>query len=691
MSDKYLVEVLLRPPVEFYPAVTASCAAGLLIVAPSLLMMTPSVAYATSGLLGWLALHRARQGMLVLRYQRGLVRASHYELRAKKIPVSQQQLFLGRGFRWRQLHTERLHAVRQPEAQTYLAGSVVKQWIRRKERQWEAQPLLQPIARMTASQSPFNLLRPLPPIGGEPALHGVGLAEEENVFMPLSERVGHTLVVGKTRVGKTRLAEVLITQDIQRGNVTIVLDPKGDADLLKRVYLEAKRARKLNALYIFHLGHPEMSCRYNAIGSFSRITEVASRIANQLPGEGNATAFREFAWQFINVIAVALIGLSERPTYDKIRRYLRNIDPLFLQYARHWLSVNGPANWQDEVASLRNQLNPKTMANSSQKGRDLDAVAMMQYITAFGIEDTVLEGLVYVFGFEKAYYDKLTVAAGPFLEKLSTGKIAQLVTPDYEDLEDQRTLLDWSEVIRREGIVYVGLDALTDPEVARAVGESMFSDLTSLAGRIYKHGVEQGLPNLGGKKHPAITIHGDEFSDLIGPKFKTLINKSGGAGYELVLYTQSWSDVTAELGSEAKAGQIAGNLGTIIMLRVQERATAEMLTKQLPEVDVKTLMAVSAVTDAGSLGEEAHFTSRNEDRISSIRVPLLTSADIVSLPIGQAFCLLNGSHLHKIRIPLASKKDDELLPNELTQMLTTMQEHYPPSYDWQSWHQTRRE
>jgi hypothetical protein len=48
-------------------------------------------------------------------------------------------------------------------------------------------------------------------------------------------------VLGTTRVGKTRLAELFITQDIRRQNtageheVVIVFDPKGDADLLKRM------------------------------------------------------------------------------------------------------------------------------------------------------------------------------------------------------------------------------------------------------------------------------------------------------------------------------------------------------------------------------------------------------------------------------------------------------------------------
>ncbi|MCV5804591.1 type IV secretion system DNA-binding domain-containing protein, partial [Escherichia coli] len=76
------------------------------------------------------------------------------------------------------------------------------------------------------SESAFNPVRPLPPVGGLPALHGIEL-DETNVLMDLRERVGHLLVLGTTRVGKTRLAELLITQDIRRGDVVIVFDPKG--------------------------------------------------------------------------------------------------------------------------------------------------------------------------------------------------------------------------------------------------------------------------------------------------------------------------------------------------------------------------------------------------------------------------------------------------------------------------------
>jgi hypothetical protein len=48
-----------------------------------------------------------------------------------------------------------------------------------------------------------------------PRLHGIE-PHEVDVTLPLAERVGHSLVLGTTRVGKTRLAELFIMQDIRR-------------------------------------------------------------------------------------------------------------------------------------------------------------------------------------------------------------------------------------------------------------------------------------------------------------------------------------------------------------------------------------------------------------------------------------------------------------------------------------------
>jgi len=683
MSDRYEVEVLLRPPVELASSLVSLCAAGIVLKAPQTLMMPPSVAVVSAGCLAVLGIWRGRQAWKVVSYQRHLRRSPRYEMASSHIPVSRSVLFLGRGFRWTQTHTERLYAARDRRAEHYLQPSALKQWVRRKEIEWEHTALLQHLMRLTAVDSALNPVRPPPASGGDAVIHGVGIGNESNASMPLSDRVGHMVVIARTRHGKTRLAELLITQDIhRRDNCVIVLDPKGDADLLKRIHIEAQRAKR--PLLIFHLGYPELSARYNAIGSFSRITEVATRIASQLPGEGDASAFKEFAWQFVNVIAVALVALDERPDFLKIRRYITDIDPLLLRYGHYWLDQHGNEQWQEELAEIRNAINVKSLPRVEQ-GKDPDAIALVRYLKTQVEFDQVLEGLISAFRYDREYFQKITVAVKPFLEKLTTGNIAAILAPDLSDEQDPRPVLEWAHAIRDQAIVYVGLDALTDPEVASAVGESMFSDLTSLAGHIYKHGIG-GDSTPQNRKPPNIVIHGDEFSDLIGPQFKTLINKSGGAGYELNLYTQTWSDPIAELGSEAKAGQLAGNIGTVMIMGVKEIATCEMFTKQLPEVSVSEIMAVSGVTDNSDREGGVSFTSNNQDRVSISRVPMISPADIVALPKGQAFVLLKGSELWKIRIPMPSKIDDEELPSDLGQMLRLMRQGYTSVTDWGSFY-----
>jgi conjugative coupling factor TraD (TOL family) len=493
--------------------------------------------------------------------------------------------------------------------------------------------------------------------------------------MELGERVGHTLVLGTTRVGKTRLAEILITQDIRRGDVVIVFDPKGDAGLLRRVYAEAKRAGRAKDFYLFHLGFPQLSARYNAIGNFSRITEVATRIANQLPSEGNSAAFKEFAWRFVNIIARALVALNRRPDYQQVRRYINDIEPLFMEYARAHLDQHGVEDWEAQVEELTGAISERNLPVAL-RGRNKEAVALMRHLQAQDLYDPVLDGLVSAFKYDKTYFDKIVSSVGPLMEKLTTGNIAELISPDYLDENDTRPIFEWMDVIRRKGIVYVGLDALTDTTVASAVGNSMFADLVSVAGHIYKYGVSGDTS----ESPPTISMHADEFNELIGDEFIPLLNKAGGAGFQVTAYTQTWSDVEARIGNRAKAGQVAGNFNTLIMLRVKELATAEMLTEQLPRVEVFTLMSVSGVDDSSEPGSGVDFKSRNEDRISVSEVPMLTPAELITLPKGQAFALLEGGQLWKIRMPLPATDSD--MPETLTEIASEMERTYITNDQW---------
>ena len=656
----------LRPVVEFLPAAVFIIGAAHLALQPShFFPILPGIAIVTAMAFSILGSWRLVQAWNVCRYQSHLRRLPRYSLDANELPLSHHKLFLGRGFKWDQRHTQRLVESRNPNAQPYLAQGRLYQLARRLEITLEHSSLLSWLPTLTKQDRWWNPIRPLPPVGGFPPLHGVGTEDESDTWMDIGERVGHKLVLGTTRVGKTRLLEILVSQDIRRGDVVIVFDPKGDIDLLRRMHAEAKRANRLDQFHIFHLGFPDISERYNPVGDFARITEVASRISTQLPAEGNSAAFREFAWRFTNIVSRALVGLGRRPDYNTIARYVTNIEPLLTDYYHLWLDKEAPEGWRQTVQKLEGNLNEKNLPLAL-RGRDFHAIALTRYAKDHQLFDPVADGLRSAFEYDKTYFDKLTASLLPLLEKLTTGRIGKLLSPDYADSTDQRPILDWMRVIREQGIVYVGLDALTDAEVAGAVGNSMFADLTSIAGQLYKQGDSHGLPDLAEHRTVQKTIHADEFNELIGNEFIPLLNKAGGAGFQVTAYTQTASDIEAGIGDLAKAGQITGNLNTLIMLRVKNEITATVLTDQLPKARIYTKLAASQVTDNNDPGTDIDFTTRNEDRLTETEMDMLTPADLIQLPKGQAFALLEGGQLYKLRLPLPGK--DPLLPKDMDEI-----------------------
>lgn len=675
MMKSYPLESLLRSPVEWWSALFC-IGIGVFILANRyefLLMPAMSEIVGISLLVigGW----RFLQGYRVFRYQRNLKRLPYYALSSDELPISQSKLFLGKGFKWQARHTQRLHDLKQAGREKYIKPSWGYRWARDFEvkNEHSSSIKIKKLVQLLSSQNAFNPVRPLPPVGGNSAIHGIE-PHEDDVFISLSERVGHTMILGTTRVGKTRLLEMMISSDIRRNDsAVIVLDPKGDADLLKRVCHEAKKVGRENDVVIFHLGYPTHSARYNPIGNFARITEVANRVANQLPSSGESAAFKEFAWRFVNIIANALVALGKKPNYKDMDRYILNIDPLLLEYCEQWLpSID--TDWRIKVENQSRTINEKNLPFHL-KARNRFMIALVNYVDSLKLENSVYDGLKAIFNYDQTYFQKITASLSPLFSKLTTGKIAELISPNYLDLNDERTIFDWLQVIRGKKIVYVGLDALSDSTVSSAVGNSMFADLCSTVGQIYKFGIQEGIADEQPKKTlHKVNLYSDEFNELAGEEFIPLANKGGGAGLQLTVATQTGSDVVARLGNQAKANQVFGNFNTLICLRVLEESTAKLLIDKLPQrVQIKEIVQASSANDTASLTGEAHFTSHNEDRIVTAEVPLISSDDLMQLPKGQAFCLLDGGQLYKLRFPLP-KNDMADMPEAVEEIVELMRE-----------------
>lgn len=682
MTMSQPLEALLRPPVEWFTSVTAWLVAGIFLSYPSIFMIPYTDIQKLAIFISLFGLYRFKQGFRVYRYQRNLKRLPNYTMTSQSLPVSRERQFMGRGFLWTTKHTQRLRDLDLNYNLHYKSPSKLFEWVRDKERSWESSFAMKYIAEITKADKWFNPFRPLPPIGGEPCIHGVS-EKESDISIGLQDRVGHMAVIGTTRVGKTRFAEILIGQDVRRGDVVIVLDPKGDSELLKRLFVEAKLANREDDLIVLHLGFPELSHRYNPIGSFTKITQIATRVTNAMPSTGDAASFKDFAWKYVNLVAKALVAMGVKPTYKVVGFYITKLDHLFTRYCDHyfpdvdknfenWITAYIKDNTRTDKDSGMNKVPTRAQALLAYTKKYIDD---LNHGTLSNIKNDLITDLFAACRLDKTYYDKITASVGPLLEKLTTGEVADLLSPDYENLSDNRPIFDWLQVIRQKKIVYIGMDAMTDTVVSSAVGNAILTDLVSVAGHLYKFKLNHGFEALSSKEEafPTIRLHADEFNEVIGDEFIPLLNKAGGSGFSVTVYTQTWSDVAARLGSESKAGQVAGNLNTLVMFRTKESSTVEMLLNQLPVVPILRVVPASSSADTPHAEEGVHFRSTNEDRLNHSDQRLIEQNDVLNLPKGQAFCLLEGGKLYKLRMPLPKLTALDMPPS-LVQLTEKMRE-----------------
>ena len=80
----------------------------------------------------------------------------------------------------------------------------------------------------------------------------------------------------------------------------------------------------------------------------------------------------------------------------------------------------------------------------------------------------------------------------------------------------------------------------------------------------------------------------------------------------------------------------------------------------MPVIDVT---AFSGANDAALPDGGVYFNSSNEDRLSTTDDTMVTVNDLLNLPKGQAFCLIEGGQLYKIRMPLPKPAVNDIPPS----------------------------
>lgn len=551
--------------------------------------------------------------------------------------------FFGLGFPWTPIEAQRLEELSRVDWRGLKTPAVIR-------------PYLTPDPGLTDNDI------------GLPILHGVG-PEETALKRPLKSLGGGTLILGTTQAGKGVMLTNLVSQAILRGDAVIVIDPKSSKRLRNAVIAACVAAGREKPLE-FHPAFPNRGVRIDPLGSWTRPTEIASRVAAVMPPDANG-AFTAFAWEALHVMTMGLLAAGRKPTLVAFRELLETgMGGLLATCLRLSLRDRLPG-WETRLASLmtleKEELLRRTPRDAvGAEAFELEALVTLwertRSVTAPDTRGEAISGLLSVYRHSREHYGKLTASLKPVLTMLTSGQLGRTLSPDpgtrapfggeAEEIgeerlmasdADPRPIVTLAGVVAARRVLYLGLDALPDATVASALGSLLLADLAAAAGEIYN--VERS-----GKDAVPVSLFVDEASNVMNTELIELLNKGLEAGIACTCAMQTVSDLAARLGSDAKARMALGNFNNLVALRTKDQITQKFIAETFGRT---TLWESSASITSTANGDiTPNFRAGVSRSLTGRRDTVVPLDALGSLPNLEFFASLSGGRLYKGRIPI---------------------------------------
>jgi len=337
-----------------------------------------------------------------------------------------------------------------------------------------------------------------------------------------TDRKGHLFCFGSTRIGKTRLIELTIEQDIRKGYSVAFFDPKGDIDIFSKIVQVAYEENRQYELCMVTPIFPACSARMDPLAYYYMPEEVVSHVVSGI--KAREEFFINVAYETTLVIVMALVFFA------KIKKEKPRLN---------FNAIKERASYTD-LKNLETQL--------SEYEDDPEA-------------QEILANLRQILASPQDYFAKVSSSLRTVLTSLSTGSVGAIIGKARAN-EFIKRLEEGKRVI-----LVVQTGSLLTRRTAHIVARVLLSMIQSFVGRIY----------LSGRRvDPPLCVYMDEASNLLYMGVEDLFNKAGGAGVWVHAFTQSIADIEAEIG-KAAARKILDNANTKVFMRVNDPGTADYI------------------------------------------------------------------------------------------------------------------
>jgi len=418
--------------------------------------------------------------------------------------------------------------------------------------------------------------------------NGVPLDDLKGTIRKISiadqNRIGHLGCFGTTRIGKSKLIEHMVTQDITKGYSVVVVDPKGDLELFSKIVQTAFDTGREKELCLINPIYPEFSATINPLAYYYSPEEIVNHVVSGV--QAKDAYFHNVAYETTLMIVLSLLALRERGNSD-----------IGINFAE--ISRRCGAEQIEELTSALSKM------------RDPGAQEIVN------IANKILQA-------KEEFFGKVTSSLRTVLTALSIGNMGKIIGRAKSNRFIQR-LENGQRVI-----LVVQTSSMLSGTVANMIARILISMIQSFIGRRFASGK---------KIDPPMAIYIDEFSNVCYIGIEDLFNKAGGAGAMVSVFTQSLADINAAIG-EQMARKILDNLNTKIFMRVNDPMTAKYVSessgtrkKYDPFLQLGGGITMRCAEESAVLAEDVLFLNKRLFYMFGIQGRYKGKTAMVNLPI----------------------------------------------------------